>query len=136
MKIGSKTLALAVASVLLVAVVATNLQRTYAPRDCVGCVDHGDFVLWKKTTKEFEKNVINTIRDESAGPAPHLRELLSAYVDDVNRIFLGGPDTIPVLLLSYERDVTTIFDQQPPDPDKQVKDFRAATHDFEKVVIG
>ena len=54
----------------------------------------------------------------------------------MNRIFLGGPDTIPALLQSYERDVTTIFDQTPPEPEKQVKDFRALTHDFEKAVIG
>ena len=37
---------------------------------------------------------------------------------------------------NYERDVTTIFDVQPPEPDKQVKDFRAVTHDFVKAVIG
>ena len=54
----------------------------------------------------------------------------------MNRIFLGGPDTIPALLQSYERDVTTIFDTPPPEPDKQIKDFRAVTHDFEKAVIG
>src|ERR1041384_4203493 len=108
MKVGNKLFALAVASVLLVAVVATNLQHVYAQ------IDPGNFVLWKKTTHEFEKNVINTIKE---GPAPHLRELLTAYIDDVNRIFLGGPDTIPPLLQNYERDVTTIFDSQPPEPD-------------------
>jgi hypothetical protein len=133
MKIGSKTFSLVLTALLLVAVVATNLQQVFAPRNCGGCVDHGDFVLWKQLTHEFEKNVINTIKE---GPQPHLRELLTAYIDDVNKIFLGGPDTIPVLLQSYERDVTTIFDTQPPDPDKQVKDFRAVTHDFEKAVIG
>jgi hypothetical protein len=127
LKITSKTFALVVASVLLVAVATTNLQHVY------GQIDPGNFVLWKKTTHEFEKNVINTIKE---GPQPHLRELLTAYVDDVNRIFLGGPDTIPALLQSYERDLTTIFDQQPPDPDKQVKDFRSLTHDFEKAVMG
>jgi hypothetical protein len=127
MKIGTKLLGVVLASVLLVAVVATNLQHVYAQ------IDPGNFVLWIKTTHEFEKNVINTIKE---GPEPHLSELLTAYVDDVNRIFLGGPDTIPALLQSYERDATTIFDSQPPEPDKQVKDFRSLTHDFEKAVIG
>lgn len=127
MKIGSKTFGLAVASVLIVAVVATNLQQAAAPRGCSGCVE------FKKDTHEFEKNVVNTIKE---GPQPHLRELLTAYVDDVNRIFLGGPDTIPPLIQNYERDVTTIFDVSPPDPDRQVKDFRAVTHDFEKAALG
>jgi hypothetical protein len=130
MKIGTKFVGLVLASVLIGTVAATDLQHVYAQ------IDPGNFVLWKKTTHEFEKNVINTIRDESAGPIPHLRVLLQGYVDDVNRIFLGGPDTIPALLQSYERDVTTIFDSQPPDPDKQIKDFRGLTHDFEKAVIG
>jgi len=40
------------------------------------------------------------------------------------------------LLQSYEQDVTTIFEQNTPEPDKQlVKDFRGLTHDFEKVVF-
>ena len=29
-----------------------------------------------------------------------------------------------------------MFDQQPPEPDKQIKDFRAVSHDFKKAVIG
>jgi hypothetical protein len=124
----NKQFALVVASVLIGVVASTNLQQVYAP------VDTNDYVVWKKTTHEFEKNVINTIKE---GPQPHLRELLAAYIDDVNRIFLGGPDTIPPLLQNYEHDVTTIFDQSPPEPDKQlVKDFRAVTHDFEKAVTG
>jgi hypothetical protein len=37
----------------------------------------------------------------------------------------------------YEQDVTTLFDTQPPEPEKQLtKDFRSLTHDFEKAVIG
>jgi hypothetical protein len=127
MKIGNKMFALAVVSVLLVAVVATNLQHVYAQ------IDPGNFVLWKKTTHEFEKNVINAIGDPNISPQP--RELLLGYVGDVNRIFVGDPN-IDRLLQSYQQDVTTIFDQQPPDPDKQIKDFRGLTHDFEKAVIG
>jgi len=43
---------------------------------------------------------------------------------------------VRTLLQGYTDDVTRIFDSQPPEPDKQVKDFRAVTHDFEKAVIG
>jgi hypothetical protein len=128
MKIGTELLAVVLASVLLVAVVATNLQNVFAQ------IDPGNFVLWKKTTHVFEKNVIKAVGDPNISPGP--RELLVAYVGDVNRIFLGGPDTIPALIQNYERDVTTIFDSQPPEPDKQVKEFRGLTHDFERAVIG
>jgi hypothetical protein len=61
--------------------------------------------------------------------------LLDAYSQDVQRIFVGDPN-IDLLLQSYEQDVATIFDSQPPEPDKQIKDFRSLTHDFEKAVIG
>ena len=127
MKIGTKLLAVVLASGLLVAVIATNLQHVYAQ------IDPGNFVLWKKMTHEFEKNVIKAIGDPGLSPGP--RELLSIYVDDANRI-LGGDPNIDRLLLSYEQDLTTIFDVQPPEPDKQIKDFRSLTHDFVKAVIG
>jgi hypothetical protein len=132
MKIGTKLLAVVLASGLLVAVIATNLQHVYAQ------IDPGNFVLWKKTTHEFEKNVINAIGDPGLSPGP--RELLSAYVDDVNRIFLGGPVTIPGLLEQYQLAVSAVL-SQPPEPDKQaqhdqIKEFRQLTHAFEKAVIG
>jgi hypothetical protein len=101
--------------------------------------DHpvGGAKTFKEVTNDFEKNVINTLRDERSSPTD-MRELLSDYIVDVNRIL--GPDTLPdpilALIQNYERDVTTIFDQSPPDPDKQIKDFRATTHDFVKAVIG
>ena len=112
-----------VASVLIC---ATNLQQVYAPRDCAGCAK------FKKLTHEFEKNVINAIGDPNISPQP--RELLVGYVGDVDRILVGDPN-IDRLLQSYQDDVTSIFDINPPDPDKQIKDFRAVTHDFEKAVI-
>jgi hypothetical protein len=87
-------------------------------------------VLWKKTTHEFEKNV-KTIKE---GPQPHLRELLAAYVDDVKQVNCRRSKSR--LFQSYQEDVTTIFDQQPPEPDKQIKDFRAVSHDFKKAVMG
>jgi hypothetical protein len=129
MKIESKIFALVLTSVLICSMAATNLQQVYAPRTCGECIP--DF---KQTTHEFEKNVINAIGDPGISPQP--RELLVGYLGDVNSIFLGGPDTIPALLQSYERDVTNLFHTPPPEPDKQVKDFRGLTHDFEKAVIG
>ena len=127
MKIGSKTLALAVASVLLVAVVAMNLQQAKAPRGCSGCA------AFKKLTHDFEKGVIAAIEDPENIP-----EALNAYSQGVVQIFIGDPglDQVRTLLQGYTDDVTTIFDQQPPEPDKQVKDFRAVTHDFVKAVLG
>ena len=56
------------------------------------------------------------------------------YVGDVNTIFIDDPN-IDRLLQSYQDDVTTIFDTNPPGPDKQIRDFRGLTHDFEKAVI-
>lgn len=127
MKIGSKTLALVMASVLLVAVVATNLQQANAPRGCSGCA------AFKKLTHDFEKGVIAAIEDPENIP-----EALNAYSQGVVQIFIGDPglDQVRTLLQGYTDDVTTIFDQQPPEPDKQVKDFRAVTHDFVKAVMG
>jgi hypothetical protein len=127
LKIGNKTLALAVASVLLVAVVATNLQHVYAQ------IDPGNFVLWKKTTHEFEKGVIAAIEDPENIP-----EALNAYSLDVLQIFSGDPniDQVRTLLQSYEQDVITLFDTREPIPGNQlVKEFRSLTHDYEKAVI-
>lgn len=108
-------------------------QQVWAPRECPGCLE------FKKLTHEFEKNVVGD-PNIAQGPAPHLRELLDAYALDVNQIFLGGPDTIPGLVVQYQSDVLAVF-QQPPEPDKQahhdqIKEFRELTHAFEKGVIG
>jgi hypothetical protein len=133
MKIGTKLLAVVLASVLLVAVVATNLQQQSV--SAFGFVERQQF---KKLTHEFEKNVIKTIKDTNTGPQPHLRELLQAYSQGVQRIFIGDPglDQVKTLLQSYEQDVTTIFDQNPPHPDKQlIKEFKGTTNDFVKAVI-
>jgi hypothetical protein len=130
MKIESKIFALVLASVLIGTVV---INQVYAPRTCGSCTE------FKKLTHEFEKNVIKSIGDPNIGPEPHLRELLQAYSQDVQRIFVGDPniDQVRTLLQSYEQDVTTIFEQNPPEPDKQlVKEFRSLTHDFVKAVIG
>ena len=64
--------------------------------------------------------------------------MLQAYSLEVQRLFIGDPniDQVRTTLQCNEQDVTTIFDHSPPDPDKQIKDFRGLTHDFEKAVIG
>ena len=111
----------------IVGMVTLNIQQVSAPRGCGGCVQ------FKKLTNEYEKNVINAVIDPNSNPQP--RELLAGYVGDVRSIFVGDPN-IDRLLQSYQDDVTTIFNINPPDPDKQVKDFRGLTHEFEKAVIG
>jgi hypothetical protein len=108
-------------------------QQIWAPRSCAGCV----ISLFKQTTHEFEKNVISLVGNPNEGPQPHLRELLDAYVQDVNRIFLGGPDTIPGLVEQYKQAVLPIFEIPPPDGDKQaqhdqIKEFRQLTKAFEQ----
>jgi hypothetical protein len=87
-------------------------------------------------THEYEKDVINAISDPNTSPQP--RELLVGYLGDVNGIFIGDPnqDQETTMLQSYQEDVTRIFDINPPDPDKQIKDFRGLTHDFGKAIIG
>lgn len=127
MIIGTKLLALGVASVLLVAVVATNLQQSAS---AFGFVERQQF---KKLTHEFEKGVIAAIEDPENIP-----EALNAYSLNVQRIFIGDPglDQVKTLLQSYQEDVTRIFDVNPPEPDKQIKDFRSLTHDFVKAVMG
>jgi len=128
LKIGTKFLGLVLASVLIGTVAATHLQQVYAPRGCSGCVE------FKKLTHEYEKNVINAIGDPNISPGP--RELLTAYVNDVNRIFLGGPDTLPELLEQYQLAVSEVL-INPPEPDKQqkhdqIKEFRQFTKTFEQ----
>ncbi len=127
MKIGTKLLAVVLVSVLIGTAAATNLHQVNAPRECPGCLE------FKKLTHDFEKGVIAALEDPENIP-----EALNAYSLNVQRIFIGDPniDQVKTLLQSYERDVTTIFDVQPPDPDKQIKDFKGLTHDFVKAVIG
>ena len=57
----------------------------------------------------------------------------------MNTIIVGDPN-IDRLLQSYQEDVTTIFDQNPPDPDKQqlhdqIKEFKQLTHTFRTEVL-
>ena len=100
MKIGTKLLAVVLASVLI-GTIAVN--QVYASRGCRGCTE------FKKLTHEFEKGVIAALEDPENIP-----EALNAYSLNVQGIFIGDPNLDQVKTLqSYERDVTTIFDQQP-----------------------
>lgn len=65
--------------------------------------------------------------------------LLQTYAEDVNRIFLGEPDTMPVLLGDCQQKVLSLL-SAPPVQDKHagiafMQDFKKLTHDFEKAVI-
>jgi hypothetical protein len=94
-----------VTAAVVVGMVTVGVQQAYAPRNCGQCVQ------FKKLTHEFERNVINAIGDPAERLTPGPRELLSAYADDVMRIFLGGPDTIPALLEQYQSVVLAVFER-------------------------
>ena len=130
MKLTTTPLLAIVTAAVVIGMVTVNIQQVYAPRDCPGCIQ------LKKLTHEFEKSVIGLVGNSNEGPEPHLRELLDAYAQEVDRIFLGGPDTLPELLAQYQREVLAVF-QNPPEPDKQqlhdqVKEFRQLTKEFEQ----
>jgi hypothetical protein len=116
MKLITTPLLAIVTAAVVIGMVTVGIQQVYAPRACGGCVQ------FKKLTHEFEKNVIKTIKDTNTGPQPHLRELLQAYSQNVQRIFIGDPniDEVRTLLQSYEQDVTTLFDTREPIPGKSV----------------
>jgi hypothetical protein len=125
-----------VTAAAVVGMVTVGLQQAYAPRDCPGCMPQ-----FKKLTNEFEKAVIGLVGNPNElPPSPAVSELHRVYTDGALRIFLGGPDTIPVLLEDYQQEVLSLL-SAPPDPDKQhpgiafMQNFRKLTHDFEKAVL-
>lgn len=113
-------------TVTIVGILGT--QQIYAPRECGGCSE------FKKLTNEFEKNVISALGDPNLSPGP--RELLNAYAENVDRLFVGTPPAVEIqrLLLGFTGEVLGFFDESPLEPEEQVKDFRALTHEFEKAV--
>ena len=109
-------------------------QKVWAPRNCGGCLE------FKKLTHEFEKNVIGLIGNPNdTPPSPVVRELLGVYTDGAMRIFLGGPDTIPGILESYQEEVLSLLNS-PPEPDKHpgisfMQDFKKLTSQMIQQVI-
>jgi hypothetical protein len=108
--------------------VTTNIQPVFAPRTCGQCG------LFLKLTAQFEKAVIGAVQPPEPDKIGQFRQLtgqfksdvinavlsnppepdkifglLNSYDDGVERIFLGGPDTIPVLLQDYGRNVFEVF---------------------------
>jgi hypothetical protein len=117
--------AVLVAGALICSIGAITLQQQAS-------ADHpvGGAKTFKEDTHDFEKNVINAL---NSGASPtDMRELLGEYIANLQNYL---PDPVFALIQNYERDVITIFDQSPPEPDKQIKDFRATTHDFVKAVL-
>ena len=63
---------------------------------------------FRKLTAQFQRDVINAVLINPPEP-DRIFGLLNSYDDGVERIFLGGPDTIPELLQDYGRNVFQIF---------------------------
>ena len=134
MKLRTQILALLVATALIGAAAAMNLQQASA----FGFVERQQIGEFQKLTAQFKTDVIDAVLQAPPEPDKVLR-LLNAYGDGVERIFLGGPDTVPGLLEQYQQAVLRVF-VAPPEGDKraqqdQIKEFRLLTHAFEKAVI-
>ena len=110
--------------VIPIGISAFQQQQAYAPRTCPGCGpfleltsqferDVGQYIRefavenhpnnvqayaeFKKFTGQFKTDVLNAVL--SNPPEPNkIPELHKVYTDGTLSIFLGGPDTIPVLL--------------------------------------
>jgi hypothetical protein len=120
-------MAIIAAAILVIPLCISTFQQQVFAQD----VDARDYVLWRQTTHDFEKAVINAIGDPGISPGP--RELLFAYVEDVNRIFPEGPDAdqIRILLQSYGQDVATLLDfyfDGELQTHNLIKQFRQLTH--------
>lgn len=57
-------------------------------------------------TTQFERDVVNELRIGDPNEVP---ALLDVYSMEVLHIFLGGPDTIPELVLDYKADVKRLL---------------------------
>ena len=112
--------------------VTTSIQLVFAPRGCSGCGpfleltaqferDVGQSILefavenypnnyleFRQLTGQFKSDVINAVLQNPPEP-DRIFGLLNSYDDGVERIFSGGPDTIPELLHDYGRNVFEIF---------------------------
>ena len=81
MNIRSQILTVMVATALLGAVAATNLQQVSAPRGCGSCTP------FKKLTHEFEKDVVEAA---TSGDPNQITGLLEQYNQKVLDIFARG----------------------------------------------
>ena len=119
------------ASVLLGAVAATNLQQVYAPRDCPGCAQ------FKKLTREFEKAVIRALGNPDTTPAD-IREMHKVWEDGVLRIFPPDPALVGLLEI-YQEGIFTLFEHSPsghkPVLNEQIKEFKQLTHTLRTEVL-
>ena len=123
----------AVILVIPVGISTLQEQQAYAPRNCGGCAqflkltaqferDVGQSILefaaenhpnnyaeFKQLTGEFKKDVLEPdgIINYSGG------DTLTHYHDSVLRIFLGGPDTIPMLIENYIADIRGLEGSDP-----------------------
>jgi len=128
------TLTLTMAILIIVAVigwVTVNIHQVYAPRNCGGCIQ------FKKLTNEFEKNVIQAIRNPDTTPAD-IRELHKVWEDGVLRIF--PPNTALIGLLEiYQEGIFTLFEHSPPGHkpvlNEQIKEFKHLTHTLRTEVL-
>jgi hypothetical protein len=123
-------MAIMAAAILLIPVGISAFQQQQA-----SAIIGPEYSEFKQTTHDFEKAVIGLIGNPDVTPPdPVVRGLLQTYAEDVSRIFLGGPDTIPVLLGDYQQKVLSLL-TAPPEPDReQAKEFRQLTNAFEKAL--
>jgi hypothetical protein len=130
MKIGNKMFALVMASVLIGAVAATNLQQ-----QSTAFTDPW-FKNFKKLTHEFEKAVIQAVGNPDTTPAD-IREMHKVWEDGVLRILPPDP-AILRLLEDYQQDVATLmdfyFDGELQQHDL-IKQFKQLTHTFTTEVL-
>jgi hypothetical protein len=130
-----------VTAAVMVGMVTVGIQQHAS---AFGFVERQQIGEFKKLTHELEKAVIGLIGNPNdLPPSPVVRELLQTYAEDVSRIFLGGPDTIPELVGDYQQKVLSLL-VAPPDPEKHsgihsgidfMQDLHILTHEFEKAVI-
>jgi len=120
-----------VATVLIGAVAATNLQQVYAPRGCSGCIE------FKKLTHEFEKNVIRAFGNPDTTPA-EIRDMHKVWEDGVLRIFPPDPAIVGLLEI-YREGIFTLFEHSPsghkPVLNEQIKEFKQLTHTLRTEVL-
>jgi hypothetical protein len=57
-------------------------------------------------TSQFEKTIFNALLTDETNKIP---VLLNSYGNELKKIFLGGPDTIPELFVYYSSQITRIF---------------------------